>query len=431
MVLKILNRGRFWPVFLLLVASSLGWLVWKNRAALTIARASPVPAAYQASPPLPLPEGTTPTSWESEIAPSLRAALQNHVYGQMPSASRGQLTSRQPLAAPAGSRAEEIFVEAPFSAGEGPAMAVRFPVVLILPDGPGPHPVILVQSFCNNASAMPLEGISQTSSGMDCSGEGPVNSMMEYVFGRYIAVPPIEMILSRGYGLASFHSGEIVPDQREAGLARLNELAPTFAGEADRIGALAAWAWGTSRLVDILETDDRIDKDRIAVFGHSRYGKSALLSAAMDPRISAVIAHQSGAGGASLSKEKRGEQIGAITGTYPHWFAPAFSDFAGREEALPLDQHFLLALIAPRPLFLGSARRDVWSDPNAAFAAAQAASPVWEIYGEKGLRQQRLDEFDPAANIAFFMRPGTHGITEEDWPAFLDFLDAQMGRKSP
>ena len=92
-----------------------------------------------------------------------------------------------------------------------------------------------------------------------------------------------------------------------------------------------------------------------------------------------------------------------------------------------VDQHMLLALIAPRPALLGNARRDVWSDPNGAFRAAQGADPVYELLGSGGLSQQRLDQWRPEADIAFWLRPGTHGVVKEDWPAFLDFLDAHAG----
>ena len=137
-----------------------------------------------------------------------------------------------------------------------------------------------------------------------------------------------------------------------------------------------------------------------------------------------VIAHQSGTGGASLSKDKRGETVAQMVESYPHWFAPDYAD-----DTLTIDQHYLLALIAPRPVLLGGAKRDVWSDPNGALRAAMGAAPAYrEMTGRAPLAAERLDVWEPSADIAIWQRPGTHGIVEEDWPAFLDFLDAHFKR---
>ncbi|MEL7488985.1 MAG: hypothetical protein AAGJ87_17460 [Pseudomonadota bacterium] len=139
-----------------------------------------------------------------------------------------------------------------------------------------------------------------------------------------------------------------------------------------------------------------------------------------------MIAHQSGTGGASLNRRKKGESVKAITSSYPHWFSRVYASYAGREEEMPVDQHHLIALVAPRPVLLGNARRDVWSDPNGAFRAAIGADPVYELLGAEGLDQPRLNAFNPAADVAFWIRPGTHGVVKEDWPAFLTFLDAHF-----
>jgi len=180
-------------------------------------------------------------------------------------------------------------------------------------------------------------------------------------------------------------------------------------------------------MVDVLEDDARIDQSAIITWGHSRYGKSALVAAAFDDRIDGVISHQSGTGGASLNRGKKGESVKAITASYPHWFANRYASFGGREEEMTIDQHHLLALIAPRPVLLGNARRDVWSDPNGAFRAAMGADPVYELAGSAGLDQKRLDAWNPDADLAFWIRAGTHGVVKEDWPAFLEFLDAHFG----
>jgi hypothetical protein len=146
----------------------------------------------------------------------------------------------------------------------------------------------------------------------------------------------------------------------------------------------------------------------------------------MDPRPQAVIALQSGTGGSSLDRDDVGESIEAITGSFPHWFAPRFASYAGRQGELPLDQHQLLALIAPRPILLGTARRDGWADPHGTFQAARGASPAYQLFGVPPFAQARLDEWSPKQRLAVYMRPGPHGIRRSDWQATLDFLDAQM-----
>jgi len=139
-----------------------------------------------------------------------------------------------------------------------------------------------------------------------------------------------------------------------------------------------------------------------------------------------VIAHQSGRGGAALTRSEAGESVAQITRTFGFWFTPRFATYAGREAEIPVDQHQLLALIAPRPVLIGSGDRDAWSDPAGAFRAVQAASPVYQLYGAPAFEQTRMTKPELARPQAFFMRRGTHGVTTEDWALFLEFLDAHF-----
>lgn len=295
-----------------------------------------------------------------------------------------------------------------------------FNVVIVRPadiSDTAPIPMILMQNFCPNHSVVPVQGVSKPSGDyFSCEGEGAMANIFGYFFGRYITTPPIEMIMKRGYGLAVVYPSEFVPDNSQSASPVLDQLSQLGAAP---LGAIGAWAWQASRIAQLLKTD--ASASHVISYGHSRYGKSALVAAAFDKNIDGVIAHQSGTGGASLSKDKPGETVEAITQSYPHWFTPAYT-----EADLTLDQHHLLALIAPRPVFLGNAKRDVWSDPEGAFRAAQGAMPIYELFGSNGLTQSTLSGFDPAADIAFWMRPGTHGVVEEDWPAFLEFIDAHF-----
>ena len=400
---------------------------------LTLAWADLKPNGDQAAPAvLSAFNGEGPVStlaeWEGARAPALREVFQNEVYGHFPDDYALNVVSRRVLDDAAFNGAGrlveyELQAEAAFDGVRKKTDAFYMDVVL--PAGKPNAPIILMQTFCPRWDTLPHPAVHRPEGAAGC-GAGPLTGVMTYVFGRYIATPPTEMILKRGYGVATIFPSEFAPDRREEGLAALAAMSEGMATDRERWGAIAAWAWGYSLMVDALEQDEEIAAAQYVTWGHSRYGKSALVAAAYDDRIDGVIAHQSGTGGASLNRNKKGESVKAITDSYPHWFARRYGDYAGREEEMPVDQHHLLALIAPRPVLLGNARRDVWSDPNGAFRAALGADPVYELYGNGGVEQDRLDQWNPAAALSFWIRPGTHGVVKEDWPAFLEFLDAHF-----
>ena len=366
--------------------------------------------------------------WEETRAPALREAFQTHVYGHLPDAYDLEVAGPRVIddnAFGGAGRLVEYDLQAEVRFGDETRRTNLFRMNVLTPAGDPSAPVILMQTFCPRWNTIPHPAIERPDGARDCGG-GIASGLMTYVFGRYIATPPIEAILARGYAVAAIYPSEFAPDAREAGLAALRDMAAGMAEGDMRWGAIAAWAWGYTLMVDALEWDDGVSPRRYVSWGHSRYGKAALLAAAFDARIDGVISHQSGTGGASLNRRKKGVSVKSITESYPHWFAGRYAAYAGREEDMPVDQHHLLALIAPRPVLLGNARRDVWSDPNGAFRAAAGADPVYALYGAEGLVQTRLDDWTPDAGLAFWIRPGTHGVVKEDWPAFLDFLDAHF-----
>ncbi len=373
------------------------------------------------------------TEWEAAGAPAARLALQSSVYGMMPARSASRIIDQRVLndaAFNGKGRLEEYRIGASAAFGgvevetKSQDGADGFIMDVVLPIGAqGPVPVIVMQTFCPRWSTMPDPAVDGAPEVFRKSGG---ISLEYYIFGRHICTPPVEAILDAGYAIATIFPSEFVPDRREEGLAELNRLSAGHGDDGTRWGAIAAWGWAFSRMVDVLEEDGRFDRNAMIAWGHSRYAKSALVAAAFDPRIDGVIAHQSGTGGASLNRDKKGESIRRITESYPHWFAPAYRAIGADDAPADFDQHMLLALIAPRPILLGNARRDVWSDPNGAFRAGLGADPIYELYGVRGLDQARLKPYDPSADIAFWIRPGTHGVVKEDWPAFLRFLDAHF-----
>lgn len=304
---------------------------------------------------------------------------------------------------------------------------LSFTLALVMPkDGAAVRGVVLAPSECGlqavlHDPAMPAPD-AFTPSYCDAEG-GWLWDMIGGLFGEWISGPPAEQLLARGYAVAAWHESDIAPDSAALHGASLQRLW-LDPSAADRPGVISLWAWTISRAADALRADPRFTDTPLIAYGHSRRGKAVLLAAARDDRISMTIAHQAGTGGAALHADGVGEPLAAIIDSYPHWFVPAYAEYAGREAALPIDQHALLALIAPRSVLLGAAWRDSWADPAGAFRAAEGASPAWAIYGESGLIQPRLADFDPSGGIASHIRPGTHGVSQADWNAFLAFMDA-------
>lgn len=382
--------------------------------------------------PEPSIEAASLSAWTAVRGP-LKQVFEQEIYGPWPNGLPARLVSRR-IADPDYAGGRGVLEELVIHIGNGDG-ARRFHVGLALPKRrDGPLPLIIGQTFSSNCPAFASTALTGPH-GAPCT-RTELPWLAEYIFGEYIVRVPVETYFDAGFAYANFYAAELVPDSSAAapavmaGMANGDTPAPT--------GTLMAWAYGFSAIIDVLAPDDRIDASRIGIFGHSRHAKSALLAGAWDRRIAAVVAHQSGFGGAALSRSTTGEGIGQMLegprilpgvspGGYPHWFAPRLADYVGRLGALPVDQHQLLALNAPTPVFLGNGRRDVWSDPNSTFRAAAAASEVYALYGATGLGAARMTEFRPGDGLAYFLRPGGHGTDQRDITAILAFLQAHLG----
>ena len=243
-----------------------------------------------------------------------------------------------------------------------------------------------------------------------------------------------QKILAKGWGYASYIPTTVQADNGEgltSGVIGLvNRGQPR---KLDDWGVLRAWAWGASRVLDYLETDKAVDAKRVGLEGHSRYGKTALIAMAYDQRFAIAYISSSGEAGAKLFRRNFGEQIGNIAGTGEyHWMAGSFLKYAGplTENDLPVDAHELIALCAPRPVFIGagSTNGDGWVDAKGMFLAAVGAGPVYKLLGKKDLGTVEFPTIETAlvdGDIAFRQHSGGH-ITGPNWPTFITFASRYL-----
>lgn len=243
----------------------------------------------------------------------------------------------------------------------------------------------------------------------------------------------IDKIIDAGYGLATIYYCEIDADKNDM----TDGIHPFFYDENQQEpasyewGAISAWSWALSRSMDYFEQDADVDESKVIVFGHSRLGKTALWAGASDERFAGVISNCSGCGGAALSKRRIGETVWRITNSFPHWFCKNFEGYAKNEESLPVDQHQLLSLIAPRPLYVASAEEDKWADPKGEFLSALFATPVYELYGKKGITQSEMPAVNqPIQNtVSYHIRTGVHDVTDFDWEQYIKWADKFVKNK--
>lgn len=377
----------------------------------------------------------TAEEWQGLRRPELLEHFQSEVYGRVPDADvRCEFIPEREEQMALGGTAVRREITLRFSGG---GRSLEASLLLYLPAGAkGRVPVFLGLNFGGNHTISSDRGISVTGSWVRANVEAGVMENRATPLSRGVdgASWPVERILERGYGLATIYYGDIDPDFDDGftnGVQPLAYAAGQTKPAPDEWGSIAAWAWGLSRAMDYLETDPAVDASRVAVFGHSRLGKTALWAGATDPRFAIVISNNSGCGGAALSKRIFGETVAVINRSFPHWFCGNFKKYGNNEAALPVDQHMLLALIAPRPVYVASAEQDSWADPRGEYLAAYHAGGAYRLFGKAGLDSEAMPPVNQPVvgrEVGYHIRSGAHALSRYDWERYLDFADHHFGK---
>lgn len=238
---------------------------------------------------------------------------------------------------------------------------------------------------------------------------------------RYL---PVEQILDSGCAVISIYYNDVTEDKDDG---FTSGLAAMYDRSVYDWGKIAMWAWSASRVMDCVSQLGYADEARVAVVGHSRLGKTALVCASRDTRFYAACSNDSGCSGDAITRGKVGEHISDITERFPMWFCEKYKTYAERTDELPFDQHFLVASIAPRKVMLGAALEDTWADPDSQYLSACAASEAWETLGLKGfVHPDRLPI--PGDNLSegelgYHLRSGTHFFSCDDWKVYTKVFD--------
>ncbi len=426
MKLFVIFRAAFFVLVALLILFS-GFVAACTPARHLLVTADPNPTGPPAEPVLFEDTAATPadrrTAWEAR-RPELQAALDDTIYGPAPAIAEVSKVGEDQVFGsadtPGQRRMRRLAIE---PIGQAP---LGLNLALITPETDAPlRGIFLLPYECGLRSALRDTTLPEPSGFTPgyCNADGLLADLIGPMFGEWVGGPPVEWILDRGYAIASWHESDIAPDNAALHSAALDALGLDPNG-ATRPGSVSLWAWTISRVIDALEQDPAFADLPVIAMGHSRRGKAVLLAAARDRRIDVTIAHQAGTAGGALHGDGVGEPIAMITENYPHWFTPTYASFSEDERALPVDQHALIALAAPNAVLIGNAWRDTWADPSGAWRAMEAASGAWALYQEPGLVQERMADLVVGGKLAMHIRPGTHGVTGQDWQAFLDFADA-------
>jgi hypothetical protein len=343
---------------------------------------------------------TTVQAWEKTRRPEILALFEDNVYGQLPKTFDSinyRVDNDVPGAMDGKARLKEITISV---WRENKQVAIH--LTLFTPNnGKKPSPAFLL---INN---------------QDKSFTDPARKVKAGFW-------PAEMVIDSGYAIAAFQVGDAAPDDKDTYQNGVLQLYPEQLAAGNGMKAIGAWAWAASRIMDYFKTDSNIDAGKVGLVGHSRGGKTALWAGAQDQRFAVIFSNCSGNTGAALARRQFGETVKAINTVFPHWFNSNYKKYNDNVNALPVDQHMLMTLIAPRPLYTTSATQDLWADPKGSYLAAVNAQSVYALYG----RHSALTPQPPPPNmpvihsiLGYHIREGVHDLTEYDWGNFIRFAN--------
>jgi hypothetical protein len=393
----------------------------------------PPPDKLPSKPELPDPtvmlDGTKVTTreqWEQKRRPELKALFEHFTYGKYP--ARPEKVAGKVLfedAKALGGKATLREVEITFGPPEWP----KIYLLVAVPNGKAPAACFVGTNFGGNHLLTDDGRVRVPTAWVPSNYPGVKdNKATEAGRGKQADTWPLEQVVSRGYAVATFYCGDVQPDRpnvREGMRATI----PVAPGDPDpaETATIMWWAWGVHRAVDYLVTDKLIDPKRVAVVGHSRLGKTALLAGAFDERIAVVIPNQAGCGGTGPSRhsDPKAETVKRINTSFPHWFCGNFKAFNDDPSKLPFDQNGLVALCAPRPVLFTNAAEDLWANPSGQFAVLKAAEPAYRLLGVEGCAADKMPEVNTPVDsrLGYWIRPGKHAMSPPDWKTYMDFAD--------
>lgn len=378
---------------------------------------------------------TTSNQWIAKRRGEVLELFRTHVYGRTPTVPddvQFEVTSSREDALSGTATRKQIHISLA-KHRQWPGMDM----MLYIPNRAArPAPVFVGLSFHGNHSVTSETDVAVSTRWMrEEKDKGVVNNRAtEASRGVESSRRPLQTIVKRGYAVATAYYGDIEPDHpegwKEGVRGALSDDGAKTNWRPDDWGAIGAWAWGLSLMLDYCETDPAVDAKRAIVIGHSRLGKTALWAGAQDERFAIVVSNDSGEGGAAIARRNFGETLKKITTSFPHWFCPGYAAYADRVDQLPVDQHMLIALMAPRPVYVASAEEDKWADPRGEFLSCVNAEPAYRLFGKTGLGTDVWPEINhPIGDtIGYHIRTGKHDITSYDWEQYLNFADRQFGR---
>jgi len=309
----------------------------------------------------------------------------------------------------------------------------QFDLLIYIPNkAKHPVPAIIGINFIGNQAIIAEPGVKLTTAWVENSRMFPCaenGRAMEACRGVNASQWAVDSILDRGYALVTMYREEIASDRKETMFQTgVHTLYPELQNREDNFSTMAAWAWALSRGMDYIETDKDIDAKRVAVFGFSRLGKAAFWAGATDKRFAMVLSNESGAGGGKQFHRNIGENITRLCTVFPHWYAKSLRKYMDKDSELPFDQHFVMALIAPRPVYLATAEEDRNADPVGEFETAKASDEVYRFLGTNGFSGTTFPALNEpvSGQIGFHIRPGGHDVKMFDWIQFLNFSDLHL-----